>query len=298
MHLLVLIWEASQSITEIPLNSKIYKQPKCPEWRLQSTQPQTEHVYCHFFLLRLQGYLLKRVWKECTSRGCTVHWLQGNSVFWTHQDKCTSVIPEVGKATQNPSQPQPTKCQNRHDSLAWNHMPNPEAIVNTSCCEGQRPFSHIVSSLVRWLCSSGSPHIQGYFNSTNFWSQWVRIDLRRAEGEARMWWKHAVWYSQRTIKRHSCPADVYSKTKYTREGMIREDEGARGGGKRVVKPTWSKCCMYVWKWHKEASYFVWFMLIHVFEKRYCYVFHARMECHSLQFYPPECWDYRVCCLQL
>lgn len=72
MHLLVLTWEASQSISEARLNSEIHKQPKCPEWRLQSTQPQTEHVYCNLFLLRLQGYLLRRAWKECTGWRCTL----------------------------------------------------------------------------------------------------------------------------------------------------------------------------------------------------------------------------------
>lgn len=72
VHLLVLIWETSQYISETPLNSEIHKQPKCPEWRLQSTQPQTERVYCNLFLLRLQGYLLKRAWKECTSQKCAL----------------------------------------------------------------------------------------------------------------------------------------------------------------------------------------------------------------------------------
>lgn len=274
MHLLVLIWEASQSISEARLNSEIHKQPKCPEWRLQSIQPQTEHVYCNLFLLRLQGYLLKRAWRECTSLRCTL----------ATRKQCVSDTPE-----------QMHKCNPRgwkstHETRASPRQPNASIDMTvwreTSClalellstpaaARGRDRFSLIVSSLVRGLCSSGSPHIHGYFSSTNFWSQRVRLDLGRAGGGARMWCKHAVWYSQRTIKRHPCPAVVYSKTTYTREGMIRKDEGGRGrkgkgGGANMIQVLYA--CM-------------------------------RMTRRSLVFcviYANSrfCWDYRVYRLQL
>lgn len=69
------------------------------------------------------------------------------------------------KTRASPSQPNASI-----DMTVWHETSclNLKLLSTISYCKGQRPFSLITSSLVRGLCSSGSPHVQGYLGSTNF----------------------------------------------------------------------------------------------------------------------------------
>lgn len=67
-------------------------------------------------------------------------------------------------------EPAPSQPNASIDMTVWHETSclNLKLLSTISYCEGQRPFSLIMSSLVRGLCSSGSPHVQGYLGSTNF----------------------------------------------------------------------------------------------------------------------------------